>query len=166
MSEHLHSHAEPHSCSLSEHSLQFELRSTAPSFPFLFPSTPNHHVPAPTLNLSSNPPLSVAASLKFTPSSLLPPSASCARPSYPALPTTTLLYPTQHIFGKDLSERCLWILWLFLCFKTLFLFLFFLKNMKREFTPISWHLSLFSVTLDRLLERQLLRPLKFSSEKC
>lgn len=72
MSEHLHSHAEPHSCSLSEHSLQFELRSTAASFPFLFPSTPNHHVPVPTLNLSFNPPLSVAGSLTFNPFSLPP----------------------------------------------------------------------------------------------
>jgi len=103
VSEHLHSHAEPHSSSLSEHSLQFELRSTAPAFPFLFPSTPNHHVPVPTLNLSFNPPLSVAGSRTFTPPSLPPPSASCARPSYPALPTTTLLYPTRHIVGKDLS---------------------------------------------------------------
>ncbi len=55
MSEHLHSHAEAHSCSVSKHSLQFELRSTAPSSPFLFPSTPNLHVPAPTLNLSFKP---------------------------------------------------------------------------------------------------------------
>lgn len=64
-------------------------RSTVLSSPFLFPSTPNHHVPVPTLNLSFNPPLSVAGSLRFTPSPS--PSAPCARPSYPALPTTTLL---------------------------------------------------------------------------
>lgn len=36
-------------------------------FPFLFPSTPNYHVPAPTLNLSFNPPLSVADFWTFTP---------------------------------------------------------------------------------------------------
>lgn len=77
-------------------------RSTVLSFPFLFPSTPNHHVPVPALNLSFNPPLSVAGSLTFTPSPS--PSAPCARPSYPALPTTTLSNPTQHIFGKDLRQ--------------------------------------------------------------
>lgn len=54
MSKHLHSHAEPHSFSFSEHSWQFELRPAAPSLPFSF------HLPmwlVPTLNLSFNPPL-------------------------------------------------------------------------------------------------------------
>lgn len=97
MSEHLHSLPEPHSCSLSEHSLLFELRSTATSFPFLLTSAPNPHVPIPTLNLSFNPPLSVAGSLMFTPP---PPQLLVPNPPDPALPTTTLLYPTQHIFGK------------------------------------------------------------------
>lgn len=100
MSEHLHSHAEPHSCSLSEHSLQFELRSTAPSFPFLFPSTPNHHVPAPTLNLSSNPPLFCGSLPKVHPPPPPPPSFPPPQLLVPDPPTR--LCPRQ-LFYTPLS---------------------------------------------------------------
>lgn len=43
MSEHLHSHAEQHSCSLSEHSLQFELQIHRSLFPLslsIYPQPP------------------------------------------------------------------------------------------------------------------------------
>lgn len=169
MSEHLHSHAEPHSCSLSEHSLQFELRSTAPSFPFLFPSTPNHHVPAPTLNLSSNPPLFCGSLPKVHP----PPPPP---PSFPPLSflCPTLLPGSAHdnsfiphsiFFGKDLRERCLWILRLFLCFKTLFCFVF-LENVK-HLLPFPDTFPLFSVTSSaRSHDVSFCNSLKCSSEKC
>lgn len=139
MSEHLHSHAEPHSCSLSEHSLQFELRSTAPSFPFLFPSTPNHHVPAPTLNLSSNPPLSVAASLKFTPyptsSSLLPPLSFLCPTLLPGSAHDNSFIPHSAHFWQR-SERALPLTSATpLVFQDPVLFSFFGK--REEFTPIS-----------------------------
>lgn len=131
MSEHLHSLPELHSCSLSEHSLLFELRSTATSFPFLLTSAPNPHVPIPTL--SFNPPLSVAGSLMFTPPPLsLPPQLLVPNPPDPALPTTTLLYPTQHIFGRR-SKRAFP-----LKSGTLLIFSRLLSN---DFT-ISWYLFL------------------------
>lgn len=98
VSAHLHSHAEPHSCSRSERSSQFELRSSAPSYPFLFPSTPNHHVPVPTLNLSFSPPLSVACLPPPPPPPWLlvpsPPTQLCPRQLF-YTPLSTFLAKTS-----------------------------------------------------------------------
>lgn len=160
MSEHLHSHAEPHSCSLSEHSLQFELRSTAPSFPFLFPSTPNHHVPAPTLNLSSNPPLFCGSLPKVHP----PP------PPPPSFPPLSFLCPTllpgsahdnsfiphsAHFWHR--SERALPLnSATLLVFQDPVLFCFFGK--REAFTPISWHVPpVFGHFFSQITRRQLLQ---------
>lgn len=139
MSEHLHSHAEPHSCSLSEHSLQFELRSTAPSFPFLFPSTPNHHVPAPTLNLSSNPPLFCGSLPKVHPPPPPPPSFPPPQLLVPDPPTRLcprqLFYTPLNLFWQR-SERALPLnSATLLVFQDPVLFCFFGK--REAFTPIS-----------------------------
>lgn len=105
MSEHLHSHAEPHSCSLSEHSLQFELGSTAPSFPLSLSIYPQPPCACPDTKslLQPTPFCGRLPDVHPHPSLSLPRAAPCAQPSYPALPTTTLLYPTQHIFGSFLT---------------------------------------------------------------
>lgn len=47
--------------------MQFEVRSTAAAFLLPLAFVPNPHVPIPTLNLSFNPPLSVAFSLNVNP---------------------------------------------------------------------------------------------------
>lgn len=91
-----------HIPALSEHSLQFEVRSTTPFSPFSFQLPPQLPCVYPNTKSLLQPTPFCGRLPNVHPLSHLP-LAFCAQPSYPALPTTTLLYPTQHIFGKDLS---------------------------------------------------------------
>lgn len=64
-----------------------------------------------------------------------PPSSSCtpcAKPSYPALSTTTPSYTSQHIFGKD------WKDWPKDCFLILIVCLSISRWSLKKFSTISW----------------------------
>lgn len=137
MSEHLHSHAEPHSCSLSERSLQFELQihrslfplslSIYPQPPCACPSTKSLLQPTPFCGRLSN-----VHPLSFPFSSLCPTLLPSFAHDNSFIPRSAHFWQRSKL--QPNSKRCLWIVGCFFCF---------------QIWSIYWCVSLFLVILGR-----------------